>query len=172
VFCTRTLQRDSPESEELLRLNADIVTALGMSRGALHTEFIRSATDGRYYFLETAARVGGANIVALVEAATGLNLWREWARVEVASARAEEYETPARRRDHAGLLISLARQEWPDLASYDDPEIAWRLSKRHHAGLVVASPDQSRVESLLGAYMSRFREDFFAFMPAAEEATE
>ena len=172
VFCTRTLQRGSVESDELLRLNRDVVAALGMSRGALHTEFIRSSADGRYYFLETAARVGGANIVALVEAATGLNLWREWARVEVASARSEDYVAPEARRDHGGLLISLARQEWPDLAAYDDPEIAWRLSKRHHAGLVVVSSDHGRVESLLGGYMARFREDFYASMPAPDEATE
>ena len=172
VFCTRTLRRGSVESDELLRLNGDVVTALGMSRGALHTEFIRSSDDGRYYFLETAARVGGANIVALVEAATGLNLWREWARVEVASARGEDYAAPESRRDHAGLLISLARQEWPDLAAYHDPEIAWRLSKRHHAGLVVVSADHARVESLLGGYMPRFREDFYASMPAPDEATE
>ena len=101
VFCTRTLQRGSPESRTLLELNERIVTALGMSRGALHTEFIRGREDGRYYFLETAARVGGANIVALVEASTGLNMWREWARVEVASARGEEYAIPTRRTDHA-----------------------------------------------------------------------
>jgi len=172
VFCTRTLRRGSVESDELLRLNRDVVTALGMSRGALHTEFIRSSADGRYYFLETAARVGGANIVALVEAATGLNLWHEWARVEVASARGEDYAAPEARRDHAGLLISLARQEWPDLAAYDDAEVAWRLSKRHHAGLVVASPDHGRVESLLGSYMPRFRDDFYASLPAPHEATE
>ena len=172
LFCTRTLDRESAESRELLALNAKVVTALGMTRGALHTEFIRGAHDGRYYFLETAARVGGANIVALVEATTGLNLWREWARVEVASARGDDYAPPAGRTDHGGLLISLARQEWPDLSGYDDAEIAWRLSKRHHAGLVVSSGSYARVEALLGAYMPRFREDFLATMPAAEEATE
>ena len=172
LFCTQTLDRHSAESTELLALNAQIVTALGMTRGALHTEFIRGRDDGRYYFLETAARVGGANIVALVEAATGLNLWREWARVEVASARGDDYAPPVGRTDHAGLLISLARQEWPDLSAYGDTEITWRLSKRHHAGLVVTSPDHTRVESLLAAYMPRFQQDFFATMPAAEEATE
>lgn len=172
VFCTRTLQRGSPESRTLLELNERIVTALGMSRGALHTEFIRGREDGRYYFLETAARVGGANIVALVEASTGLNMWREWARVEVASARGEEYAIPTRRTDHAGLLISLARQEWPDLSAYADPEISWRLSKRHHAGLVVSSSSQERVETLLGSYVRRFRDDFYTSLPAPAEATE
>jgi biotin carboxylase len=172
LFCTRTLDRRSAESRELLALNALVVTALGMTRGALHTEFIRGKHDGRYYFLETAARVGGANIVALVEAATGLNLWREWARVEVASARGDDYAPPVGRTDHAGLLISLARQEWPDISTYDDPEIVWRLSKRHHAGLVVATGRPERIEQLLGAYMPRFRADFMATLPAAEVATE
>jgi len=172
VFCTRTLERGSAASEALIARNEQIITALGMARGALHTEFIRGREDGRYYFLETAARVGGANIVALVEAATGLNLWREWARVEVADVQGDEYALPVGRTDHAGLLISLARQEWPDLSSYSDAEIAWRLSKRHHAGLVVASPSAARVEELLAAYMPRFREEFFAMMPAPSEATE
>jgi biotin carboxylase len=172
LFCTRTLDRASPESGALVTRNAQVATALGMTRGALHTEFIRGREDGRYYFLETAARVGGANIVALVEASTGLNLWREWARVEVASGHGDEYALPVGRTDHGGLLISLARQEWPDLSSYNDPEIAWRLSKRHHAGLVVASSASARVEELLAAYMPRFREDFMATMPAAVEATE
>lgn len=172
VFCTRTLERGSDASRTLLDLNEKIIAALGMTRGAVHTEFIRGRDDGRFYFLETAARVGGANIVALVEAATGLNLWREWARVEVASAGGDEYASPVGRTDHAGLLISLARQEWPDLAAYSDPEISWRLSKRHHAGLVVSSASSGRVESLLATYMPRFQEDFFASMPAALEATE
>jgi biotin carboxylase len=172
VFCTRTLDRTSAESRTLLDLNARVVTALGMTRGALHTEFIRGRDDGRFYFLESAARVGGANIVALVEAATGLNLWREWARVEVASAGGDDYAPPVGRTDHGGLLISLARQEWPDLSAYTDGEITWRLSKRHHAGLVVTSGSHARVEALLGSYMPRFREDFFATLPAPAEATE
>ena len=60
----------------------------------------------------------------------------------------------------------------PDTVAYADAEITWRLSKRHHAGLIVASPTHARVEALLAAYMPRFREDFFAMMPAATEATE
>ena len=172
LFCTRTLERGSDTSRTLVALNEQVVSALGITRGALHTEFIRGRDDGRYYFLETAARVGGANIVALVEAATGLNLWREWARVEVASAGGDDYAAPVGRTDHGGLLISLARQEWPDLSAYNDPEISWRLSKRHHAGLVVAAASHARVNGLLSAYMPRFREDFFATMPAADEATE
>ncbi|HEX8274735.1 MAG TPA: hypothetical protein VF615_19035 [Longimicrobiaceae bacterium] len=172
LFCTRTLPRDSETSRALKELDRELMGALGMVRGALHTEFIHGEEDGRFYFLETAARVGGANISEMVEAATGLNLWREWARVEVADARGEEYRPPEARDDGAGLLISLARQEWPDTSAYADPEIVWRLDKRHHAGLLVVSPSAERVEGLLHDYMRRFREDFYASMPAPKSAAE
>ena len=49
--------------------------ALGMLRGLSHTEFIVGREDGRVYFLETSARVGGAHIADLVEAATRLHTW-------------------------------------------------------------------------------------------------
>jgi hypothetical protein len=106
--------------------------------------------------------VGGANIVEMVEAATGINLWREWARIEVADARGDAYTLPATREDYAGLLVSLARQEWPDTSAYDDPEIVWRMNKRHHVGMILASPSPDRVAELLGSYMHRVREDLHA----------
>ena len=43
--------------------------AMGLLRGVSHTEFIKSKADGKFYFLETSARVGGANLAELVEAA-------------------------------------------------------------------------------------------------------
>ncbi len=172
LFASRTLERDSPEAREMKALNAEIVRALGMVRGTLHTEFIRSDEDGRFYFLETAARVGGAYIVNMVEAATGINLWREWARLEVANARGEGYSVPEPRSDHAALLLSLARQEWPDTSAYDDPEIVERISKRHHAGLIAAAPSAERARALLDSYLRRFQEDFYTSLPAAEEAVD
>lgn len=172
LFCTRTLPRDADEAKQLKSLDRDVVRALGMVRGALHTEFIRGDVDGRFYFLETAARVGGANIVEMVEAATGINLWREWARLEAADARGEPYAPPQPRDEYAGLLVSLARQEWPDTSVFADPEVVWRMHKRHHVGVAVAAPRAERVTELLQAYMQRVRDDFYASMPAAEEAVD
>jgi hypothetical protein len=151
-------------------MSSVVAQTFGIVRGVLHTEFIRGHHDGKLYFLETAARVGGANIVEMVEAATGVNLWREWARVEVADARGQEYTVPARAATTAGLLVTLARQEWPDTSAYTDPEIAWRMNKRHHVGLAVASPDPARVDELLASYMRRFREDFYTSLPPSMEA--
>ncbi|CAN5736624.1 ATPase [soil metagenome] len=172
LFASKTLERDSAAAVEMKKLNIDVMRVLGMVRGTLHTEFIRGEADGRFYFLETAARVGGAYIVEMVEASTGINLWREWARLEAADVRGESYEVPAHRPDYAGLLVSLARQEWPDTSAYTDPEIAWRISKKHHAGLVIAAPDPERVQTLLTSYMERFREDFYTSLPASETALD
>ena len=73
-----------------------------MVRGVTHAEYIRAHADGRFYFLEIAARVGGAFIADLVEAATGVNLWREWARIEVSDLRGVRYELPANSREICG----------------------------------------------------------------------
>jgi len=169
VFITRTVSRHSADAQALTSLNHELLRTLGLVRGVTHTEFIKAA-DGRFYFLETAARVGGANIAEVVEAATGVNLWREWARIEVAGEHGH-YELPPTREDYAGICISLARQEWPDTSAYDDTEIVFRLHKRHHVGLLVASHDPERVEWLLNSYARRLLEDFGATLPPADRPT-
>ena len=168
VFASRTLP-DGDEARAILGLNARLLRAFGLQRGAAHAEFIRGA-DGQFYFLEVAARVGGANIENLIEAATGLNPWGEWARMEIAYAQGQPYTVSPTRHVYAGLLVCLARQEWPDLSGYNDPEVVYRVHKKQHAGLVVASPDPGRVEWLLNQYAERFGRDFLAVLPALDKA--
>src|SRR5262249_22543485 len=121
-------------------------------------------------FLETSARVGGAHIADLVEAATGINLWAEWAKIEVAGG-ATPYSPPAARNDYAGLLVSLARQEHPDTSQFADPEIVWRMDKRHHVGLIVRSPSAERVRTLLEDYTARVARDYHAAVPPQDRPT-
>lgn len=168
---TRTLTRESEDARSLLALNRRVLEALEFHHGAAHVEFIRAHEDGRLYFLESGARVGGAHIVDLIVAATGLNMWREWARIELASPE-QPYTIPDLRRDHAGLIVTLARQELPDLTAYADPEIVWRMEKHHHAGLIVAAPDAGRVEYLLNEYGRRFTQDFHASLPPLTDAAQ
>jgi biotin carboxylase len=170
VFMTRTIDRSSADAISLEPINRQLVRTLGLVRGVTHTEFIKGHHDGRFYFLETAARVGGANIAEVVEAATGINLWSEWAKIEVAGENGS-YELPEHRSEYAGIVLSLARQEHPDTSSYDDPEVVFRLNKRHHVGLIVASYDQGRVEHLLEDYVERFSKEFFASLPAPDKPT-
>src|SRR5205085_12011663 len=73
VYATRTVPRDRPEVVALREINARVLTGFGLTRGASHTEFMRADADGEFYFIETSARVGGANTAEMVEAATGVN---------------------------------------------------------------------------------------------------
>ncbi len=170
IFTTRILAQDSDIATSLKSLNAQVLTAFGLRDGVSHTEFIRAHADGALYFLETSARVGGANISDLIEAATGINMWTEWARIEVASANGRSYHLPQIENHYAGLLVSLARQEWPDTSHFAEPELVWRLKKRHHVGLIVRSHDEYRVQQLLDTYTDRVRRDYHASAPAQEKA--
>jgi biotin carboxylase len=165
VFITRTLAEDDPDVPELAEMNKQVIAALGMTRGATHAEFIKAHKDGAVYFLEIAARVGGAHIADLVDAATGINLWAEWARLVIADLRGEKYKLPKFKRKHGALLVTLAKQEYPDMGPYDDPEVVWRINKKQHAGLIVASESRERVDTLLQSYQARFVDDFLAVAP-------
>lgn len=170
VFTTRTLPWDGETATTLRRLTGELMETLRLQRGVSHTEFIRGEEDGRFYFLETAARVGGANIDRMVYAATGVELWQEAARIELADLRGEPYRLPEARREHAGLLTCLARQRYPDLSAYDAPERVWRVRKDYHAGLLLASPDPERIAHLLADYAERFAHDFLTTAPPKTDA--
>jgi ATP-grasp domain len=170
IFVTTTLSDTDATGVELKNLNARILQAFGLVRGVSHTEFIRGE-DGTLYFLETSARVGGAFITDVVEAGTGVNLWREWAKLEIAGPDGS-YAPPRSLGRHAGIVLSLARQEHPDLRGYTEPEIVTRIRKRHHAGLIVSSADPFRVAVLIEQYVQRFYTDFHASAPPLERAIE
>jgi biotin carboxylase len=170
VFTTRTLPRDSADAKWLLQINRELIQTLGLPRGVTHAEFLKSHADGKFYFIEIAARVGGAYISDVIEAATNINLWREWACLEVAAGK-QPYELPATRRDYAGVIVSLARQERPDTWAYTDPEIVYRVSKYHHAGFVLKSPSSERIQELLVSYSARFLQDFLATEPVPDKPT-
>ncbi len=171
IFSTRTLERDGEQTEALKTIHAEVVRGLGMTSGPTHSEFIRAHADGKFYFLETAARVGGAYIAEVVEAAAGVNPWVEWARMVAAEMRGETYALPPIREEYAGSVICLARQEWPDLGPFDAPEVVYRLKKHHHAGLIVQSKSAERVKGLVEEYSRRFYHDFYARMDAPDKPT-
>jgi len=96
-----------------------------------------------------------------------VNLWREWARLEIGDGRGAT-KIRASRKDYAGIILSLAKQETPDTSSYVDAEIIYRVKKRHHAGLIVRSSELARVDELLTSYSQRFADDFVAVAPPPE----
>jgi len=162
VFTSRLIDTSSPETSALVDLNARVIAALAPDRftGSVHAEYLRTLDEGHWLFLEAAARVGGANLSDMIEHGTGINPWVEWARMELATVRGDTYQLPGTQPNYAGILVCLARQERPDLSGYTDPEVAWRMHKPYHAGLIVVSPDAGRVQALLNHYAERFAQDF------------
>ena len=171
VFMSQTLERDSAESHTLFALNRQLLLGFGMTHGVSHSEFIRDEA-GRFHFLETAARGGGAGLDKLTEAATGVNPWIEWARLEIARIQGAPYSIPVPDYYQAGILVCLAHQAYPDLSPYADPEVWWRMDKKQHAGLVVRAHTRARVTELLTDYSRRFAADFLAVAPPLERALE
>lgn len=155
------------ERKELLEANNKIIAALALMKGVTHAEFIKSRENGAIYFLEIGARVGGAYTAEAFEAASGLNIWREWARIEM-SPDDKPYISSPTRFDYSGIVVSLARQEYPDTSSYTDVEIFHRARKQHHVGLVLRSHDFNRIQELLKDYTKRFAKDFTATAPQQE----
>jgi len=170
VFTTFTVPRGGEEDKALRSINRDLIAALGLLRGVSHAEFIRAHEDQNFYFLECAARVGGAYINEMVEAASGINLWREWARIEVSGGDGS-YKLPPVREEYAGIILSLAKQENPDTSAYNDPEVSMRIKKHHHAGLLLRSTDPNRIPALLSSYAERFASDFLAVQPMRDKPT-
>ncbi|HUX45115.1 MAG TPA: ATP-grasp domain-containing protein [Terracidiphilus sp.] len=162
VFSTRTVDRKSGEWQELTKLNARLAPSMGLARGVTHAAYVKAEADGRFYFLEIAARVGGRLISDLVEVATGVNLWREWAKVEVTNLRGEVYAAPKAREQYAGSVLCLATTAEPDMSAFDAPEIVVRMKQDHHAGLIVRSADAERVRTLVEEYSVAFAERFLA----------
>jgi Biotin carboxylase len=167
AYISRTVRRGSPDEKTLTTINRKLIKALGLDHGATHAEFIKSDEDGKFYFLEIASRVGGAYIADVLEAATGVNIWKEWARIEISNGATPKKIKPVR-KDYAGIILSLARQEQPDTSAYDDQEVVYRVKKKHHAGMIIRSPKLERVDELLNAYAGRFVQDFVAVVPPPE----
>jgi biotin carboxylase len=160
VFSTRSLDPASAEAVELKGLNHRVVIeGMGRVHGPTHTEFICDR-EGRFHFLETAARVAGGNIEKLIEAATGVAVWQEAARMELCALRGEAYALPLIGNAFGGLIAAPSKVPFPDTCAYKDPEIFARPRYREFASLVVGAPTAARVEALLAGYAERFRADF------------
>lgn len=62
IFRTKTLAENSQDFKSLAEINQQVLSKFGIVHGATHSEFIKSNEDGKFYFLETSSRVGGAHI--------------------------------------------------------------------------------------------------------------
>lgn len=152
IFRSVTVAHGSKDEKALKKVNEQVMKAFGMKFSASHTEVIKCFEDGKFYFLETASRVGGANLAEMVEVSSGINLWREWAKIETAVATGGTYELPAVDDYYSGIIISLSSHQWPDYSPFDDAEVVWKMNEEYHVGLIVRSESRERVLELMDKY--------------------
>ena len=93
---TAPVSLNSAQARELKRTHASLLRGFGLVRGAAESEFLRSHATGELYFLETSAAFADQSAIAAIERARGLNLWEEWARLEIAALRGQPYALPRR----------------------------------------------------------------------------
>ncbi len=172
IFRSINVDYQSEEDRHLQAENEKVMRAFGMKHSASHTEFIKARQDGKFYFLETSSRVGGAHISDMIEVSAGINIWAEWAKIEVADALGEKYKLPKINKHHTGLIVSLTRQAEPDISPFSDPEIAWRMAGHdHHLGFIVKTQTQKHALEILEKYTSMIRENYHAAQPSNDKPT-
>jgi hypothetical protein len=170
IFRSVTVEHESEEDAALKKMNEDVMRSFGMKSSASHTEMIKCCEDGKFYFLETASRVGGANLAEMVEFSSGINLWREWAKIETIVAVGGTYELPIVEDFYSGIVISLSSHEHPDYTPFNDPEIVWKMDEEYHIGLIVRSKDRVKVLELMEKYAIMIRDlGYHASAPAPDK---
>ena len=164
VFRSANIPYDSEDDKAIKKINEQVLKGFGLKHGAAHTEFIKCKEDGQIYFLETSSRVGGAHLAEMVAEASNINLWKEWAAIENALVKELKYNLPKVKKGYAGIVLTLSKFQHPDLSSFSDPEVCFRVPLEYHAGLIVKSDKQGRVLELLEDYGNRFVTDFTAVL--------
>ncbi|MBA0883829.1 ATP-grasp domain-containing protein [Flavobacterium undicola] len=160
VFRSSNIPYNSEDDTEIKKVNEQVLKSFGLKNGAAHTEFIKCKEDGKIYFLETSSRVGGAHIAEMVEAASNINLWKEWATIEDALVKEKAYQLPKVKKEYAGIVLTLSKFQHPDLSSFSDPEVCFRVPLDYHAGLIVKSDKNERILELLNQYVDRLIADY------------
>ena len=171
IFRTKTLADNHPHTRKLKRINQELLEAFGMRYSASHAEFIYNQEEDAFYFVEIASRVGGAHIADMIEAASGINIWAEWARIESHAANNLPYKLPTLKKLQAGLIVSLARQLRPDYHFIDPAEVVWTLQKDHHIGLIVTGRNSAQVDKLMDKYTAIVADDYATSAPKANTHT-
>ncbi|WP_267402872.1 MULTISPECIES: ATPase [unclassified Chryseobacterium] len=171
VFRTKTLGRYSDEFKALEDANEKVLSNFGLMNGATHTEFIRSKEDGKYYFLETSSRVGGAHIPDLVEASSNINIWREWAKIEDALLRGNNYEISKPTEYYSGLIIALIKDKEPNYSEFESEEVVKFLPIDYHVGIVYKSNDSTVVQEKLDKAAEKIHAEMLNILPPKSKPT-
>ena len=168
IFQSKTMSNKDALAKKLIKLNTRVLDAFGLRHGASHTEYIVRDGGKEILFLETSARCGGAHLTDMVEAASGVNLWTEWANIEHAVMTGRKYHLPLVDELHAGIIVTLSKFEHPDYNDFSDQEIWWKLHKKYHIGFIFQHKSEKRIRELLDTYAETIQRDYSTTVPLKE----
>ncbi|MBQ0151434.1 MAG: ATPase [Chryseobacterium sp.] len=171
VFRTKTLGIHSEDFKALYKENAKLLSYFGLLNGATHSEFIKGKEDGKWYFLETSSRVGGAHIPDLVEASSSINIWREWARIEDALLKDKKYSIATPTSYYAGLIVALIKEKEADTESFECDEVVKFLPIDYHIGIVYQSLDSGLIQNRLDDAAKKINLDMLQILPPQSRPT-
>ena len=55
------------------------------------------------------------------------------------------------------------------MAPFNDPEIVWKMDKKQHVGVIVASDSSDRIRELLDKYAALIARDYHMSLPAPDK---
>ena len=128
IFVTRTLPDEDATAKRLKAMNARVLESFGLLRGVSHTEFIREPRRRAVFPRDVRARRRRLH----------RRRRRSGDRASTCGASGPRSKSPAstaptrrrcRKGAYAGIVLSLARQEQPDMSAYSDPEIVTRVDE-------------------------------------------
>ena len=160
IFRSANVEYNSEDDKAIKAVNEQVIKGFGLKHGAAHAEYIKCKDDGKIYFLETSSRVGGAHLAEMVAEASNINLWKEWAAIEDSLVKGTKYTLPKVKKGYAGIVLTLSKFQHPDLSSFSDSEVCYKVPLDYHAGLIVKSDSSERVLELLDDYANRLTTDF------------
>lgn len=161
IFCTVNVGRRSKDAEELTKINRKVMSSFSIQEGVSHSEYIKGE-NGEFYFLETSCRMAGAHIPTMLEAATGINFWQEWARIETARLNLEKYVVPVAERHYAGLLLALTTELKPDISPLINGNFYKEVFKDYHVGVVYRAENPDLLMRRIDEAMDYIRKNMLA----------
>lgn len=168
IFQSKTMSSKDSIAKKLVNLNTKVLSAFGLRHGASHSEYIVRDGGKEILFLETAARCGGAHLTDMVEAASGISLWTEWANIEHAVLTGKKYHLPMVDEMQAGIIVTLSKYETPDYERFMDEEIWWKLFKKYHIGFIFQHKTEKRINEMLEKYSKIIQEEYSTTIPLKE----
>lgn len=169
IFRTVTLTPRDSLLKAAMKINEQLVQSFGLKYSVSHAEFIYNEKDKQFYFVEIACRVGGAHISDMVFAASHINLWEEWARIEDHSLKDLSYKLPKIKRLQAGLIISLSKSKKPDYSALDTDGLAWTLQKDYHIGMIYVDPNADTVLKKIETATEVIKSNYYTTMPQSDK---